>query len=400
LKFTQQSHPQRTRVLAVAVLGTIVNLTCFLGLTPLYPQVAQDLGLDAAGLGILIGMPVVVSAAFQLPTGVAVDALGARAFMLGGLLLVSASQLLRWLSTDVDVFAAGQVALGLSLPLFSSAALTAVANVYVGSRRGQALGFVFSAVNLGQITGYLLVGFLAQFMTWRSISLALASLPLFLIPMTIWMPDSVRLQTPRSRLQRVTDAIVFLSGGNVAGLALIQLLAIGSASAATYLLPFALHRKGVATGLIGLLLLPYLVGALVAAPLAGRIAARVGNLWPLSLGLVLGLGGAAGLAAFGAASLAVAPCFFVMGICSGIVMAVIPNEVVSIAERSGKTGLGSALGGLRLAYGIGPAIGPPLAGAVFINRSLEDAYLTIAVVLSVAFVLCVRTLKKRAMAAE
>jgi predicted MFS family arabinose efflux permease len=366
----------------------VVNLTCFLGLTPLYPQVARDLGLQADGLGVLIGVPVIVAGVLQLPTGVAVDALGSRIFMVCGLLLVSSSQVFRWMSVDPTYFAAGQVALGLSIPFFSSAAVTAVANAYVGAGRSEALGYVFSGANLGQISGFLLVGFLGQFIAWRSISLGLAVIPLMMLPLVFRMPEASRLQATASVGRRLLGAVVFLGRGRVAGLVAIQSLALGAGSAAAYLLPFALNSQAIGPGVIGLLLLPYLVGALLVAPAAGRIADRVGPGWPLLAGLLLGTAGAAMYAAIGTSYIGIAVCFLAIGAAIGVVMSLIPAEVVDLAERSGTTGPGAALGGLRLGYGIGPALAPPLVGAVFIRAGLYAAFVSVAVVFLAALLLC------------
>src|SRR6202022_4191506 len=57
----------RRRVLVTAVAVTMVNVFCMTSLTPLFPDVARDLGLGPDGLGLLMGISPLVSVLFQLP---------------------------------------------------------------------------------------------------------------------------------------------------------------------------------------------------------------------------------------------------------------------------------------------------------------------------------------------
>src|SRR5260221_12301209 len=87
----------RRRVLVTAVTVAFVNVFCIASLSPLYPDVARDLGMGADGLGLLMGISPLVSVLFQLPVGIAVDRFGARPAIALGLAFVTLAQLVRWL---------------------------------------------------------------------------------------------------------------------------------------------------------------------------------------------------------------------------------------------------------------------------------------------------------------
>jgi predicted MFS family arabinose efflux permease len=353
-------------------------LFCLVALTPLYPDVARDLGLSAEAFGILVGASTFVSAILQLPTGAAVDQVGSRLFMAVGLLLVSLSQVLRWMATDPMIFAASQVALGMSLPFFMSANLAAVANAYFGAGRAEAIGYVISGANFGQIAGLVMVGILGEFFAWRSISLGLAFVPLAMLPFVVKMPEAPRTTPAASLGRRLADALGFLVQARPASLAVVAALTLGAGAASSYLLPFVLRRQGIGSGLTGLLLLPFVIGALIGPPTVGRIADRLGAGLPLRMALMIGTISATAFAVIGPSPLAIAICFFAMGVSVGGVTSLVPSQIVDLADKRGTIGAGSALGGVRLAQHVGAALGPPLTGAIFIHVGVTFALLGVA----------------------
>lgn len=363
----------RRRVLVTAIAGAVVNVLCITALTPLFPDVARDLHLGPDGLGFIVGISSLMSVLFQLPVGIAVDRFGAKPSIALGLFFVSVAQLIRWIAPDATSFAIGQVALGLSVPLCNSACLAAVANAYAGEGRAEALGLVLSGTNLGQIMGFVVVGILGQSIGWRSISLGLAAVPLLLTPLVATMPETARERertsperTPATLGRRLNDALRFLVDPMAARLATIGLLALGAGSAATYLLPFLLRQQSIGSAVTGLLLLPFVGGALLGGPALGRLADRSGALLPIRLALLVATAAIAVFAAAGPRPATVAGCFLILGFCVGGVLSLVPSQIVDLAESKGWIGTGAALGGLRVAQMLGPTLGPAFAGGVFV----------------------------------
>ena len=95
--------------MAVA-LGTV--LTSFIGLfglTPLYPEVAHDLGMGPDAFGGFFLIQGGISFLLQLPAGMLSDRIGRRPLITLGLAFLAIGQVLRWQAHNGYVFGAGQL---------------------------------------------------------------------------------------------------------------------------------------------------------------------------------------------------------------------------------------------------------------------------------------------------
>src|SRR5438067_408043 len=377
------SPGDRRRVLATAAACVFLNFLAFSGLTPLFPEVAHDLGLGVDTLGLYFAVSAAVSAALQIPVGVVADRVGRRPVLVTGLLFMAAGQALRWQATTPLIFGAGQLAIGACSPLIVAAGFAAVADAYARAGRAQAMGIVSAAISLGQVTGFLVAGLIAQWVGWRGFSLGVALLPLLLLPPTLGLPEPPR-SVPEVALGRaMLRAVRFLLAPRAAGLALVAALSLGAGFSAGYLLPFVARHFGYGEAAASLLLIPCVLRSIVVWPLLGRWADRVGI-----TGLLAGCLSAAALAlaAFGLLPFslpAVGVCFLFIGGGAGAALSLVSTAIVEVAGRSG-AGSGAALGGLRVGQQLGPALGPALAGVVFAHAGKPPAYLLLAALLVVA----------------
>ena len=93
---------------------------CYFGLLPVYPSIARDLRVQADSLGAILAAGQVLAAALQVPVGLLADRFGRRPFMVLGLGLLVAAQVLRWQSYNLPVFTVAQCGIGLCLPMLLS----------------------------------------------------------------------------------------------------------------------------------------------------------------------------------------------------------------------------------------------------------------------------------------
>ncbi|HEX6547515.1 MAG TPA: MFS transporter [Candidatus Dormibacteraeota bacterium] len=366
----------RRRVLATAGTVVFMNFAAVLGLVPLFPSVARDLGLGPDSLGVYLLLGSLANSLLQLPGGVLADRFGRRRVLIAGLVLMCAGQLLRWQAPTAAIFGAGQVVLGVCSVLSVSPSYAVVADAYT-TGRAQAMGVIQIAVNTGQVAGYLVAGAVAPFLGWRGYALGTALLPLLLIPLVATMPEVRHPPSGRSLGGEVVAALRFLLWPPSAAIAVAAATALGSGFGASYLLPFLAHAHGISAGWTSVLLVPYVVGSVVGAPLAGRWADRAGLRLPLTVSFSAA---AVAILAFGLAGfspLAVVLCFGVIGAGTSSSVAMCATTIVELAGRTG-TGSGAALGGLRVGQALGPALAPAGVGFLLVREGSLAAYAALA----------------------
>ncbi|HEX6350427.1 MAG TPA: MFS transporter [Candidatus Dormibacteraeota bacterium] len=378
----------RRRVLVTSSACVFLNFLAFAGLTPLFPEVAHDLGLGVDSLGLFFALSAAVAAVLQIPVGVFADRWGRRPALVLGLLFMVAGQALRWQARTPLIFGAGQLAIGCCSPLIVAAGYAAVADAYSRAGRAEAFGIVSAAISLGQITGFLVAGVAGQFVGWRGYSLGVAVLPFFLLLPALTMPEPRRAAQPASLGQSMLRAVRFLLQPEAAGLAMVAALALGAGFSAGYVLPFVARQFGYGESATSLLLVPYVVGSIIGSPLVGRWADRSGLPWLLAACLLVG---AVALAAFGLLPFGLpveVVCYLEIGGGAGAALSLASTAIVAQAARWG-TGSGAALGGLRVGQQMGPAFGPALAGLAFAHGGRLPAFLLLALLLVVATAIAV-----------
>ncbi len=368
---------ERRRVLATASACVFANFLAFLGLTPLFPNVAHDLGLGPDTLGAYFGVSAVVSAVLQIPVGVLADRVGRRPILSIGMLLMCTAQVIRSQATSGLVFACGQVFIGACSAFVVAVGYATVADAYARAGRAQAFGLMAAATNLGQVVGFLLAGLLGQWIGWRGYSLVVAGLPILLLALTGTLPEPPRQAPDASTPRAMLHAVGFLLQPRPGGIALIAALSLGAGFSAGYLLPFVARTHGYGEASTSLLLIPYVAGSVVGAPLFGRIADASGVRGPLLISCLLAAGALAAFAALPFSLASVAASFVLVGAGAASALSLASTAIAEVAAQQG-AGMGAALGGIRIGQQLGPALGPAVAGTAYVHQGKGAAYLLMA----------------------
>jgi len=357
-----------------------VTYVCFFNLTPVYPQVAQDLGLDAGSLGALVGIGGIVALLVQVPAGSSGDRWGRRPFFALAMLLLVASQLARWQATAPPILLASQVLGGAAqgIATVNAWALVADATSSQKSGQGQAFGILNAALALGLVTGYLIAGGVGGLIGWRSMSLVLIVFPVLALPALNWIPR----RGAATVAERPGLATLLRSVAHKQRLALAVMagLTLGAGQGALYLLPFGLQQRDLGPFTAALLLVPYVVGSVIAGPLAGRLIDRVGTR-PVLVGL-LTMGGVAtvGLVWGARSTLGVILLFTLVGASVNGALPLMAVRAVELGDASG-VGRGSIIAGLRMGQSSGTFLGPAIAGSMLAHAGLTSAWLAQALFL-------------------
>ncbi|MBV9896423.1 MAG: MFS transporter [Chloroflexi bacterium] len=379
-----------SRALLTAGLFQFVTYACFFNLTPLYPEVASDLGVDAGALGGLVGIGGIVSLLAQVPGGSGGDRWGRRPFFAVALGLLLLSQLARWQATTPTVLLAAQVLGGAAQgvatvnawALVADSAATAPAKGRGG--QGQAFGILNASLALGLVTGYLFAGAVGSQLGWRLMSLASAALPLLVVPALGWIPwRGTRLAMVRPGLAVVLRSIV---QPQRLALTAMAALTLGAGQGALYLLPFGAQQRDLGPLTAAVLLVPYVVGSVIAGPLGGRLSDQFGSRPVILALLAIGVCACFGLIWVGADSPGLVVCFVLIGASVNGALPLLAVRIISLGD-SAKVGVGTIIAGLRMGQSSGTFLGPAIAGLVLAHVGLDAGWLAQAACLAVSLAL-------------
>lgn len=121
---------------------------------PVAPQFAQDeLGADAAGVGLSIASFAIASLLLRPIVGWSSDRFGRRPLLIGGSIVTVVALLLHVVANDLVLFIAARALLGAGEGFYFVAALSAGSDLAPPARRGEALSFLSLSLYLGIAIG-------------------------------------------------------------------------------------------------------------------------------------------------------------------------------------------------------------------------------------------------------
>lgn len=357
-------------------------------------------------------------ASLLIVAGRLADVFGRKRLLLAGTGLFAAGSVLAAAAPDAQLLIAGIALAGIGGALIMPSSMSLLTNVFTGERRGFAVGMWGAATELVSGAGVVVGGVLTGELSWRwifAVNVAVA-LVIALLAMR-WTPES---KDPRaSRQVDLTGALLVVTGLTAISLALIQGAAWGWGSAAVISLlvtgvvafaAFALAERRSANPLVdfdffrrrnftgatttifvidfsfgallfflplylqeilgyspvetGVLLLPMTGLMVVASPLGGKLAARVGPRPPIVGGLGLMVA-----AIFWISTVDLSSSFGTLWIPTtmlgfGIGLALTPMNLAAMNAVS-RDHAGAAAGVLVTLSGLGATLGVAVTGALF-----------------------------------
>jgi len=357
----------QSRVLAAAISSWTLMAVGILGITPVYPDIARDLGLKADSFGALLGIATLTAGVLQIPMGVLADRFRVKYIAVVGLVACATAPAIWALAPNFRIYALGQVAAGITIVCLQAGFHTAVAKAFRPSARAAAMSTMFVATSVGSVASLLLFGEVGGRIGWRAVALGVCWLPLLAIPVVLAMPHVSAGHAEKTIRQIGSDAVTFLLHGRAIALAGLMTLTAGSAMAVQFLIPFVLRGHSYGAGATGLLLIPFIIGGIVGSPLMGGLSDRLGPARPVAIGMTCGALALGALAALGPEPPVLIGCFLVLGTLANGGQAVLLSSTADLASTLPDVGTGSAMGITRLSMSFGPAISPTVTGWLFLR---------------------------------
>jgi len=149
----------------VAVLATVLD-GALMGL--IAPAVAADLGADAATIGLISSISVLMTAAFILGGGTLGDIYGRKRFLSYGLIGLTVTSVLAMLAPGATLLIPVRALAGIMSALVNPLALAIITVTFDAQERPKALGLYGAALGIAGGLGTIVISFLNQQFGWRA----------------------------------------------------------------------------------------------------------------------------------------------------------------------------------------------------------------------------------------
>lgn len=190
----------------VALLGVWLVYAAFgataASLAPLLTEIRDDLGVDNATLGLILGAWPLTYLFSAIPCGLILDRIGPRMGLLIASLVIAASAALRGVAEDPITLLAAVALFGLGGPLISVGAPKLIASIFVGPARATAMGLYVTGPSVGAIAT---LAFTASHLLplagdWRGVMMLHAGLAA--VSGLIWLACAAIGQVPHVRTEQ------------------------------------------------------------------------------------------------------------------------------------------------------------------------------------------------------
>ena len=250
-------------------------------ISPILPQIGDDLGIADAVLGTLVTAYSLMVGMFAILSGPVSDRVGRRRIMLTGCGVMTVALVSHGLVNSYLSFLVVRIFAGMAGGVLSGAAVSYIGDYFPYDKRGWATGWVMSGAAFGQIVGIPMGIVMAERWGFRSpfylfaITMALTALLLFFkVPQPAVKRASERLTVHGA----VADYVAMLKRREVAWAAFAYFVMFFGVAVFVIYLPTWLERDLGATG--NQIALMFLVGGIanvLTGPQAGKLSDRIGR---------------------------------------------------------------------------------------------------------------------------
>jgi predicted MFS family arabinose efflux permease len=167
-----------TAVVLVGALCAIHTMSQFLrtSIGVIAPDLAREIGLSAAGIGLLASSFFMSFAAAQVPLGVAIDRFGPRLVLAGSSVIAIVGTLVFATATTAELLVAGRVLTGIGCASFFIAPLTIYSRWFAPERFSTVVGIQLGVSALGMLAATAPLGFATAAFGWRASFIAVAGI--------------------------------------------------------------------------------------------------------------------------------------------------------------------------------------------------------------------------------
>ena len=364
---TTAIHPLRTDVKVVALVCVAHLMSHFYALVvpPIFFMLTEEFGVGYAAMGFATSMFYVASGLLQTPAGFAVDRLGGKAVLVGGLAVLSAGTLMIGFAPSYPLLLAAFMIAGAGNSVFHPADM-AILNARVDPSR---LGYAFSmhavSGNLGWVVAPLFSVAIGTAFGWRAAMIAAGAIGLAIALLLAFQPalrsephaPAVR---EHGRAGVRADLRLLLSAPVLTCFSFFVFSSVTTVCLQTFSIPAMVGLYGVAVTAATGALTGYLLGAVTGTLAGGFIASRVRRHDAAAItGVLVAM---LFVLALASGALSQAMLALTMAIAGFFVGTVNPSRDIVIREVTPAHARGKVYGFVYSGIDLGSSVGPPLVG--------------------------------------
>ncbi len=270
-------------VASIFVSGTGIG-----SLLPILPLYLRERGASYGLVGVIVGAALVAQAVGQWPAGIVAERVGAKAMMIGGLLVAATASFAFIVPLPIEWLIALRFVQGLGFAAVIPSELAAVADVVPRANLGRAYGWVSGAQQAGFIGGPAIGGFLAVFGRWTVFAVTGAALLAAAAVVAVTLRSS-----PRGNADATVPGLSLGGGPSRARSAVVAVITLSIGLGlliGIYDVIWSLYMRtrGASDPVVGLSFTLFALPLLVATPLAGWSSDRLDRRWLAAGSIVLG----------------------------------------------------------------------------------------------------------------
>ncbi len=250
-------------------------------ITPILPQIGEELGIAESRLGTLVSAYAIMVGFFAIVAGPVSDKIGRRRILLLGTAIMTGALLMHYFVVGYYSFLAVRLGAGCAGGILSGSAVSYIGDFFPYHRRGWATGWVMSGMAFGQIAGIPLgivlagaYGFKAPFYLFAVAMAATFVLIWFCVP----QPDVQRTKGPLTVAGAVRNYRAMLAQSEIAAAAVAYFTMFIGVSFFVVYLPYWLEQSlGASPNAIASLFVVGGITNVLAGPQAGKLSDRIGR---------------------------------------------------------------------------------------------------------------------------
>lgn len=298
---TEHSETKRRNVIFVLCAATFLIFFQAFMIAPLIPRFSDVFGTSVEYIGLIVPAYLIAYGAATLVYGPLSDYWGPQKLILGSMGVFIALIGVTGLINTAESMIVLRLLTGLGASAVVPLSLAMIGNLYEYNNRGQALGWMFAAMQGGMAAGSTSGAVLEPFLTWRGLFIGSAVLSIPVFTALLYYRSILSVDSGERGSLSVSGVLTKYAGLLSTGrgrrtYGYVFLNAIIHSGVYTWLGLYFSQRFGLGEIGIGLAILGYGVPGFLLGPTIGRLADEYGRKWFIPAGLAIAGASILGLA--------------------------------------------------------------------------------------------------------